>query len=424
MRRPSFFPDGQAVEPLDDGAPSSPGAPTEQNVPAWFARACASRPHLDPRVRGFGPYLVLGDPLADELTEVLGSLPADQGRNLFDRALAQGIASIPRPPAALRAFCESAEAVPSWVDWEQIDRGGAFFLRSGPLCAVVLGCLSLPLAYAMPDGNKPLVFSGWLVHRAVRRLAETGRFLDLTCAPGGLRRFAPGYQATLRVRLMHAQVRRLLLQSKRWSQAELGMPINQLHLAITNTLFSAVILDGLRRLGMSVDSADAQAYLALWRYSAHLSGVPSALVPKSEADALRFKASVLDICLPPDDDARLLVRSLMEAPLKLAYYPRPRRLAAASLPLQQAISRYLLGTPLADQLALPRSLPASVLARLGVLALRVATWGARLVPGARGLAHRLGYRMWRKLMDYVLQEGKSAAFTLPATRSAHAEEED
>jgi hypothetical protein len=375
-------------------------------------------------VRELGKHLMIGDRLADELAAVLASLPPGHGRSLFNQALSQGIASVRRPPAALRAFFESAETVPLWVDWDTLDRGGAVFLRAGPLCALMLGCLSLPQAYAIPDGNKPLVFSGRLVHRASRRLAETARFVDVTCAPGGLRRFAPGYQTTLRVRLMHAQVRRLLLQSERWSLAELGLPINQLYLAVTNTLFSAVILDGLRRIGMSVAPDDAQALMALWRYSGHLSGVVPELAAASEQDALRLKTAILDVCLPPDEDARLLVRSLMDAPRTMAHDPLMRRLAAVNQPLMEALSRYLLGDTLADQLGLSKSLPARLGPRLGVLALSGATFGARLLPGLRGLAHRLGHMLWRQLMDHVMQDGKSATFAPPTTLSANAPEEE
>ena len=424
MSSKSFLPDRPAGERLTAEAPNSPEPPMGQSVPTWFARVCASRPDLAPRWRELGKYLILGDPLADELAALLASLLPGHGRSLFNQALSQGIASLRRPPAALRAFFEAAETVPRWVDWDLLERGGEVFLRAGPLCAIALGCLSLPQAYAIPDGNKPLVFSGRLVHRASRRLAETGRFIDVTCAPGGLRRFAPGYQTTLRVRLMHAQVRRLLLQSERWSVAELGVPINQVHLSLTNILFSAEILAGVRRLGMSVADDDAQALMVLWRYSGHLSGVVPELAAESEQEALRFKAAILDISLPPDEDARLLTRALMEAPIRLAYAPLPRRLAAMSLPLQQALARYLLGDPLADQLELPKSRAASLLPRLFVLAMRVVTFGARLVPGGRGLAHRLGHVLWRRLMDNVLTESKAATFALPSTLSPHTPEED
>ena len=52
---------------------------------------------------------------------------------------------------------------------------------------------SLVLGYASPGGNKPLAFSGQLEKRAPQRLLETSRFVEATCLPGGLARFAPGF---------------------------------------------------------------------------------------------------------------------------------------------------------------------------------------------------------------------------------------
>src|SRR4051812_24486734 len=96
--------------------PIASSAAPVPDVPAWFARACAERGIVDPTARAFGRQLMAGDPLADELTAALAAQPPGHGRVLFDQALTRGVASIRRPPAALRAFFESAEAVPSWVD--------------------------------------------------------------------------------------------------------------------------------------------------------------------------------------------------------------------------------------------------------------------------------------------------------------------
>ena len=144
---------------------------------------------------------------------------------------------------------------------------------------------------------------------------------------------------------------------------------------------------------------------------------------ESEQEALQLKTAILDISLPPDEDARLLTRALMEAPMRLAYDPLPRRLATLSLPLQQALARYLVGDALADQLDLPQGRATRWLPRLFVLAMRGATFGTRLVPGGPRLAHRLGHVLWRRLMDHVLTDSKSAAFAPPTTLSPHAAEE-
>ena len=57
-------------------------------------------------------------------------------------------------------------------------------------------------------------------------MAETARFVTAVAAPGGLRAGASGWQISVHVRLMHAQVRRLLGQSGRWDRAQWAEPID------------------------------------------------------------------------------------------------------------------------------------------------------------------------------------------------------
>src|SRR5262249_52906161 len=151
------------------------------------------------------------------------------GWKTFERGLrGEALASA---PAAVRQLIEEATHVPAWVDWPTCDRGGELLLRAGPLGGAVLGTRSLVLGYASPGGNRPLVFSGRLTEQAGRRLNETARFVQAVCRPGGMRPFADGWQITLKVRLIHAQVRKMLLASPRWSSADWGLPINQHDLA-------------------------------------------------------------------------------------------------------------------------------------------------------------------------------------------------
>jgi len=150
----------------------------------------------------------------------------------------------------------------------------------------VLSCYSLPISYRSPATAKVLAFSGRLTERALRRYLETARFVYETCAPGGLRRFAPGFATTVRVRLMHAQVRRLLIGSGRWSLADWGAPINQIYMGATINMFSSIVVEGLGKLGLPLPADDAEDLVALWRYSGWLSGVTDALCPGSVHEGL------------------------------------------------------------------------------------------------------------------------------------------
>jgi hypothetical protein len=71
-----------------------------------------------------------------------------------------------------------------------------------------------------------LTQTGRLTTVAPRRLAETGMWAGQATMPGGLLRGAPGYQATVQVRLLHARIRSSALKHG-WDTAEWGVPISQ-----------------------------------------------------------------------------------------------------------------------------------------------------------------------------------------------------
>src|SRR5262245_58628158 len=210
--------------------------------PSRYVNLEAARQRFGDRVDRVGRHLYGVDALADAAVAALEALPKGEGWRLFEQGLAHGAAAIPDAPPALRALIADAEQVPAWVDWDVCDRGGAMLLRAGPLGGAVLGTRSLVLGYASPGGNKPLVFSGRLKEQAGRRLNETARFVQAVCRPGGMRPFGEGWQITLKVRLIHAQVRRMLLASSRWDHGAWGHPINQHDLAGTTLLFSAAMI--------------------------------------------------------------------------------------------------------------------------------------------------------------------------------------
>ena len=236
---------------------------------------------------------------------------------MLETAVTHGIDAVDNPPAALVTLFKQLDSVPLWVDWDRIDKGGAVFLRSGALGVAVLNLFSLPIMYSSSGGNKPLVFTGHLLRRAPRRLAETARFVLSSSHPGGLRRFAEGFSITVRVRLMHAQVRRLLWRSGRW-KAEWGQPVNQLYMAGTNAALSAGLLEGLGRLGFRFSQADGEALLHMWRYSGDLSGIDPELLISTMEEGRLVGELIRDAEGPPDEDSRALIVALMTA----SYHPK------------------------------------------------------------------------------------------------------
>jgi ER-bound oxygenase mpaB/B'/Rubber oxygenase, catalytic domain len=324
-------------------------------LPSRFLNASAARDRFGDRVDRLGSFLTRVDPAADAVVEVIEGMPSGVGWALFRRAAQAGIASVPEAPEALRALFAEVERVPVWVDWETLDRGGAVLMRAGALGGMVLGLKSLVLGYASPGGNKPLILSGRLEEQAGRRLNETARFVQATIAPGGMRPHAPGWQLTLNVRLIHAQVRRMIRKSGRWDDAAWGAPINQHDELGTSLLFSVIVLEGLRQLGVRITAADSDAYVQLWRWSGWLMGIDLELLPATETEGRRLGEIIAATQGPPDEDSRRLTRALLGSPTREAKSAHGRTNARRLATFSAAMCRSLLGDAMADQLGVSQT---------------------------------------------------------------------
>jgi hypothetical protein len=320
----------------------------------------------------------------------MAELPRERAWQLTDQAIATGRHDVDAP-AELRLLTEQLWSLPGWLDPARAERGGAPLVRAGVLSGMVLGLRSIVLGYAAPGGNKPLVFSGQLERQAPRRLRETTRFVQAVSLPGGMARGQDGFVITARVRLMHAQVRRMIRASGRWDDAAWGAPINQHDMLATLLLFSVVLLDGLDRLGLVVPAHEAQDMIHLWRYVGHVIGVDPALGPH-DLDVARAQQAFIEATqAPPDDDARRLTRALLTPPPEVT--PSPKRAAFI-----HGLFRHLNGDLLADQLAVP---PSPIWTRR----LRAARPVVRALDGIRArltlvdlVARQLGDLYWQPIV--------------------------
>lgn len=383
--------------------------------PSRYTNLAEARRRFGARVDRLAPWLDRVDPLADAVVEDIERLGQGRGWRTLERALSHGISSVDsgpdRAPESFRALFAELDDVPAWVDDATLDRGGALLMRVGVLGGICLGAKSLVHGYASPGGNKPLVFSGRLMDKAARRLNETSRFVQAVCRPGGMRRFADGFQITVKVRLMHAQVRRMLLRSNRWNATAWGAPINQHDMAGTTLLFSASVLEGLRAFGVKMTREESESFIALWRYVGRVIGVDHRVLPMSEQDAFQL-AELIDCTMgEPDDDSRALVKALFEYPLEMAKTDAQRAIAEKQVAFGYGVGRGLVGDTLADKLGIPKtawrfSLP--MVRRIVITAENV-----RIRSGwADRTAYVTGVRYWDKVVELGLA-GATAEFGLP-----------
>jgi ER-bound oxygenase mpaB/B'/Rubber oxygenase, catalytic domain len=360
------------------------------------------------QLAAFRRFAQAGDPLADAVVAMMRELPPGQGRRLFEQAVSQGIGSVASPPPALAAFFASVDAVPYWLDRDQLDRGSRVIGRTGLLGMVmVMPMMGLYGGYLASRANKTLLRTGDLDGMAPRRLAETaGWWVDVT-TPGGLDRFGAGFTGVLRVRLMHAQVRAAMTGRADWDYEAWDHPVNQLQTTGTLLLFSLVMLLGSRLLGLRFSRRDRAAALHLWRYVGHLMGVHPDLLPVTEADAWRLFWLEGATEFRPDEDSRRLGQALLAASPTLLLPPRWKDSPRAGRMLtgyQAAFARLVLGKRNADFLGTPDSkLYQAAVVATGAAVLAAET-ARPLIPGATRLSERAGQRQRTKMIRRLVRE--------------------
>ncbi len=314
-------------------------------------RIAAARTKHGHAVDTYLEHLRMGDPLADELVICIERLERRQGVHMFLQALDKGVDSVDSPPRELVALFEELDRVPFWIDWERMNLASAKIMRNALVPAMTLAVYALPHAY-LSTGNKPLGYSNALVNQTARRYAITTRFLTEVFIPGNMRRHADGFKFTAITRLLHARIRRKILLHDSWNP-DWGVPLNQAHLAMGTIIFSFYVIDGMKRLGARVTDEEMNSILLVWRYVGYLFGINADVLCSTKAEARRLIEVAYSLEFDPDDDARRLCRALIESAPEFMNVGN-QFLARKFVEILYALSRRLLGDPLADRLGYPK----------------------------------------------------------------------
>ena len=349
-----------------------------------------------------------GDESADAVAADLAGIGREHGRAHRRRLVDRAIAGDPDPaqPASLTALLDGLAVEPHWVDHDQLDRAGDHLARNSAQLGITLAAASLMVGYTNPAAAKPLVLTGRLVDDAGVRNLEVGDWLREVTTHGGMRRDGLGFERTVRVRLIHADVRRFVGRHPDWDPDVLGTPVSQPYMAHTLAEFGCIALDAMAVLGARYSAAERADIYALWRYVGLVSGVRPELLPRDEAEQQAIR-ELYQLTRPPiDDDSRALVRGLVDdylvpevADLLPARTPRRTALARGYV---RGIVHALVGEDLAGELGVPRSRFTRAVRPLGHLqAVGYAAWQG--LPG--GTAHRVRRgRRYRAEQEQRLRE--------------------
>ncbi len=349
-------------------------------------------------------HMVLGDELAYDAWNVLRTVKG--GKALFDQALEQGIDAVENPPAELVALFKQLDTVPDWVDWEQLRRGAIAMWRPGRFLPICLGYSSIGYGFSSYGGTKALNFTRLLIDedRVGRRLFQTLHWVAEATTPDGMRRFADGFKASARVRMVHCAVRYGVSKSPKWQWNEWGLPITNTDLLFTTSkVFCANAVEAMERLGTRYTDQEREDIFALWRYIAYVMGVPDELNHVDRADCLYKNEIVVAVEHEPDEACRILLHSLIGFASKTTegYQALPPWLTNRLSPQQKVVLSYgLLRYLTSDEFCDSMHIPDTKLKHLVAAA-------SRLLALKERLARRLPHDDRKKALA-VLDEVKAA----------------
>ena len=338
-----------------------------------------------------GWALTTGDPLADAVVEEIhaGGRPV---RTALTTGTRHGLATVADPPPAVAALLTQAEATPAYVDDAQLDAGCMPYFSSHPASRMIaLSAGALVHTYSSPSIAAVLGTTARLVDAADRRLMETGIWLNSAMLPGGLRRGAPGYVATLQVRMMHAHVRRHG-RAHGFDEAAHGVAINQIDLARTLMDFTLTSYRAEQAMGFDRTPSEIAVVYRYWWYVAHLLGLDARLVEgiSSHEQAARVDALLEAVTGPVSAGSAALAEASLASIARQLHevVGIPVRLGRPAL---DALTRRFHGHALGDDLGLPRAAAADAL-------LGPAIAGVRSVHRRR----RADPEVWRRVHERAM----------------------
>lgn len=354
----------------------------------------------------------VGDPLADAAIASLAGYEPRAVHRLIQAGMDEQEAAFREAPQPLRDFFEQIAAAPPWFSPRAVYPGRRAFHDHSDLFIPAFFVVTLMNAATLI--SRAFYLTGRvLTDYGPRRIRQNTRHFIEIMLPGALERQGDGWKLSVRIRLVHAQVRRLLLESDDWDVAECGMPLSSAHMGLASANFSATMLWQAERLGARLDAAAQDGFMQIWRYASYLIGTPESLLFEGDAAQTHELYRIGRACEPPPGpESVAIANALVNALPDIAGITDPAG-QRAMISHTYRVSRALLGNEMADLLEFPRQHTAGLLAWLRWRRSCYRT-AHRLAPG---IAERWRGRNFVFLLD-AAQPNDLAGYRLPDQLSA------
>ncbi|MEU3623594.1 oxygenase MpaB family protein [Amycolatopsis coloradensis] len=252
-----------------------------------------------------------GDPLADA---VVADVVADERTGAVNEVLAHfrdNDQPIPdNLPDSVRRYLVETDVPPDWADLDRVAAAYEFFVDDGMHVASVLSFGAMVNCYAQPRPSRVLSLTHRL-NQPHRRLSETSQFVLNLMGPdpfGSGGNFVPTIQKT---RLIHAAVRYFIGRSGEWDAEADGVPLCQQDMLGALLIFSVQVIDGMRRMGITVTDREAEDYYYVWRVTGAMLGIPAEAMPETLREARELNAELVEASFGPSAEGIELTRNLL-----------------------------------------------------------------------------------------------------------------
>ncbi len=311
---------------------------------------------LDPdTAENFIAHTTIGDPVMDAMVEDLAPLPQKEIHRFINAGMEEDYDVLKDAPSSLRDFfVNSPPPAPDWLDYRAFVPGIRAFQKNSD--TILLAFISAVLIYGFTTQiSRAFVHTGRIFDNGVRRLKQNNRHQLEIFLPGGLHRYGDGWKLSVRIRFIHARIRRLLSQSPEWDHTAWGVPISSAHVGFATACFASRSVKYSSSLGAHYSSEERASIHDVWRYTGYLMGVPETILYRDENHAGQI-IEIGSICEPPPtDDSIIMANALVNsAPLVADINdPESRRVLVSNT--IYPLARSLIGKDLADQLQFPPS---------------------------------------------------------------------
>jgi hypothetical protein len=176
-------------------------------------------------------HTLIGDPITEAMTADLREIEREEATRLIQLGMDNpgGGIALQDAPASLRAFFQDAETPPEWLDTSAFTAGIRMFPRNSRLVLAAFVAGGLVEGFTT-NIAKSFFITGRVRDQGVRRLKQNNRHMIDIFLPSGLDRDGDGWKLSVRIRIIHARIRRLLLHSGEWNGEAWGLPVSAAHL--------------------------------------------------------------------------------------------------------------------------------------------------------------------------------------------------